>query len=194
MRKIITWSLYIILFLACSEVKAQNVALKSNLLADISASPNLALEFKTAKKFSFEITGELNAWDVNRHKWKHWLVEPEMRYWPCQTFAGHFFAIHALAGQYNFGNIHNNINFLGSDFSRLTNYRYQGWGAGAGIAYGYTWILSKHWSCEAEIGIGWIYTRFDEFECDNCGKKIREDVPHNYVGPTKAALNLIYVF
>lgn len=60
--------------------------------------------------------------------------------------------------------------------------------------YGYTWIMAKHWSLEAEIGLGWIYSRFDVYPCAHCGTKVAEDVSRNYFGPTKAALNLIYVF
>lgn len=32
---------------------------------------------------------------------KHWLVQPEARYWFCEAFNGHFLALHALAGQFN---------------------------------------------------------------------------------------------
>ena len=85
-------------------------------------------------------------------------------------------------------------NFLGSDLKQLEDHRFQGWFAGAGVGYGYSWILGRHWNIEAEIGIGWAYTRFDKFNCGNCGIKLEEDKPHNYFGPTKAALNLIYVF
>ncbi|MCD8266134.1 MAG: DUF3575 domain-containing protein, partial [Prevotellaceae bacterium] len=46
---------------------------------------------------------------------------------------------------------------------------------------------------EAEIGLGYAYTKFDKFDCDNC-KANDDKLHHNYVGPTKAAVNLIYVF
>lgn len=182
------------IFIFPSVIKAQNVGLKTNLLTDIALSPNLGVEVKLAPKWSLEAVGEINDWDINGHKWKHWFVQPEARYWLCDVFAGHFFGFHAIGGQYNFGNIRNGIHFLGSDFSELTHYRYQGWAAGAGLAYGYAWILGKHWNLEAEIGIGWIYTRFDKYNCSNCGKKLESDKPHNYFGPTKAAVALEYIF
>jgi len=65
---------------------------------------------------------------------------------------------------------------------------------GAGVAYGYTWILGRHWNLEAELGVGWIYTRFDKYPCAECGTKLYSRRPHNYVGPTKLALNLVYIF
>ena len=93
------------------------------------------------------------------------------------------------------GNINlGDLRFLGTNLSNLKDYRYQGWFAGAGIAYGYSWALAEHWSFEAELGIGWIYTRFDTFPCTECGSRLRPNRAHNYVGPTKLALNIVYVF
>lgn len=86
------------------------------------------------------------------------------------------------------------FSFLGTDFRELKDHRRQGWMVGAGIGYGYSWILDRHWNIEAEIGIGWIYTRYDTYRCADCGKKIKENTPHNYFGPTKAAINIIYLF
>ena len=45
-----------------------------------------------------------------------------------------------------------------------------------------------------EEGVGYAYTRYDRFRCAGCGKRIETDRPHHYVGPTKAAVNLVYVF
>ncbi len=173
---------------------AQDVAIKTDLVNDALLSPNLGVEVGLAPKWSLDVRAELNAWSVNGHKWKHWFVQPEARYWFCQRFAGHFLCVHAIGGQYNFGHLGLNFKFLGSDFRKLLDNRYQGWGAGAGIAYGYAWPVHRHWNIEAEIGFGWIYTRFDSYPCAECGRKIDSDRPHNYVGPTKAALNIVYLF
>ena len=121
-------------------------------------------------------------------------MQPEARYWFCRRFAGHFLGFHALGGQFNFGNWNHGFDFLGSDFSRLKEMRYQGWGAGAGVAYGYAWPVHPHWNIEAEIGLGWIYTRYDSYPCSECGSKIADNKAHNYVGPTKLALNIVYIF
>lgn len=187
-------SLLLLLLVAGLGVKAQNLAVKTNLIGDALLSPNLALEVGLAPKWTFNISDEVNYWTVKEHRWKHWVVQPEARYWFCDRFMGHFLGFHVLGGQYNFGNIKNGISFLGSDLYKLTDYRYQGWAVGAGIAYGYTWILSRHWNLEAELGLGYIYTRYDRYECQDCGRKLDSNVPHHYIGPTKAAVNLVYVF
>lgn len=109
---------------------------------------------------------------------------------------GSFIGFHALGGSHNIGGMDLDFKFLGTDFSKLKDYRYEGWfiGAGAGVAYGYAWALSKHWNLEAELGVGYIYSKADKFNCAQCGDKLEDDKAHNYVGPTKTALNLVYVF
>ena len=179
---------------ASFSASGQNVGLKTNLVSDGLLSPNLGLEFGLAPKWSLEVPGQVNFWAVNDRKWKHWVVQPEARYWFCERFAGHFLGFHAIGGQYNVGNLNNKVNFLGSDFRKLRDLRYQGWAVGAGVAYGYDWVLGRHWNLEAELGIGWLYTRFDVFSCANCGKKLESDKSHHYFGPTRLAVNLIYLF
>lgn len=193
--KRLRYFLVLVLVLIGSGVSgAQKVAVKSNLLSDALLNPNIGVEAGLAKKWSLDLSGQFNLWSVNDHKWRHWLVQPELRYWFCHRFSGHFIGVHALGGEYNIGNLDWNFSFLGTDFRNLKDRRYEGWGVGAGIAYGYSWILNRHWNLEAELGIGWIYTRFDAYPCANCGSKLESDKPHNYYGPTKAAVNIVYLF
>ena len=178
-----------------TQLQAQKVAVKTNLLYDATATINAGIEFGLAPKWTLDLSGNFNGWTMSHdRKWKHWLVQPEARYWFCDRFAGHFLGFHALGGQYNVGHLKNNIKFLGTDFSKLSDSRYQGWFIGAGVAYGYAWVLNKHWNLEGEIGIGYAYSRYDRFNCKGCGKQVEEDKNHHYFGPTKAAINLIYVF
>ena len=176
-------------------LSAQDFALKTNIISDALLSPNLGAELTVAPRWSIDLSGQLNAWNLdNGKKWKHWLVQPEARYRFCEATNGHFLGFHALGGEYNFGHIDLPFKFLGSNFKKLKDNRYQGWFAGAGVAYGYSWALGKHWNLEAEIGLGWVYTRYDVYECEGCGRKTESGRHHNYVGPTKAAINLVYVF
>ena len=178
-----------------TQLQAQKVAVKTNLLYDATATINAGIEFGLAPKWTLDVSGNFNGWTMSHdRKWKHWMAQPEARYWFCDRFAGHFLGFHALGGQYNVGHLKNNIKFLGTDFSKLSDSRYQGWFIGAGVAYGYAWVLNKHWNLEGEIGVGYVYTEFDRFNCKGCGKKVEEDKDHHYFGPTKAAINLIYVF
>lgn len=191
-KMMITW-------LAClgitGQALAQNVAVKTNILYDATTTFNLGLEIGLAPKWTLDLSGNYNPWTFsNNKKWKHWQVQPEARYWFCNKMMGHFLGLHALGGQYNLGNIDADFMLLGTDFAQLKDHRFEGWMVGAGIAYGYAWTLSKHWNLEAEIGLGYVFSLYDKYECQNCGKKLESDKNHNYVGPTKAALNLVYVF
>ncbi len=192
------WTIRTILFLmvlSAGNVSAQEVALKTNAVYLATVTPNLGLEVALAPKWTLDLSGNYNPWTFSDNmKWKHWLVQPEVRYWLCEKMGGHFFGLHMLGGQYNVGNVNLNFKMLGTDFSKLKDYRYEGWFIGAGVAYGYAWMLGKHWNLEAELGVGHVYTRYDRFQCVNCGSKVDKDKDHHYLGPTKAAVNLVYVF
>lgn len=179
----------------CMGAYAQNVAIKTNVLADALYNPNLSVEFAVAPKWTIDLSGQTNLWKLSRDRqWRHWVVQPEARYWFCDRLSGHFVGAHLLGGQYNIGGIDIPFSFFGTDFRKLKDSRFQGWFAGAGIAYGYAWALHEHWNLEGEFGFGWTYTRYDQFRCAGCGKKIKENAHHNYFGPTKVAVNLEYVF
>lgn len=192
-RKII---LYVgLVFFSALTAKGQSMAIKTNLLYDALLNINAGIEIGLAPKWTVDVSGNFNAWDLSHdRRWKHWMVQPEARYWFCDRFGGHFLGIHAHGGQYNVGGLKNDIMLMGSDLSRLSDHRYQGWFIGAGVGYGYAWILNRHLNLEAEIGVGYAYTRFDKFQCEGCGKKVETGRSHHYVGPTKAAVSLVYLF
>ncbi len=177
------------------EAKAgDDFAIKTNLISDAGLNPNLGIEFGLAKKWSMDISGQMNAWTISEKRWRHWMVQPEFRFWFCERFQGHFLAVNGMAGQYNVGNINDSWKWLFFGFDNLKDRRYQGWMYGAGIAYGYSWVLNKHWNLEAEIGGGWIRTKSDVYPCANCGSKLEEGLVKNHFGLTKAALNIVYLF
>lgn len=78
-------------------------------------------------------------------------------------------------------------------FDDLKDFRYKGQFYGGGISYGYQFVLGRHWNLGATIGIGYAYVRYKKYECEECGDMV-EKSHKNYFGPTKAALNLIYIF
>lgn len=177
-----------------SQANAQQWAIKTNIAYDATATANLGVEIGLTKKWTLDISGNFNAWSKNEAtKWKHWLVQPEARYWFCDRFSRHFIGAHAIAGAFNFGGIDNNISFLGTDFSVLKDKRYQGYAYGVGAAYGFAFMLSEHFNLEFEAGFGYMYLDYDIYNCDNCGRRIGDGNQH-YIGPTKAAINLVYLF
>ena len=67
--------------------------------------------------------------------------------------------------------------------------RYDGKIYGAGISYGYQWILKKRWSMEATIGVGYAHIKYDKYEPGDDGRNTKD-----YFGPTKIGLSFIYTF
>lgn len=189
MRKEVLFIIFIIASIYPMISSAQEVVLKSNLLYWSTGTPNIGIELAAGKKYSINISGGYMPFEYSENKkLKHWVIQPELRYWPCETFNGHFFGIHALGGQFNSGGIKMPFNI----FPSLEKNRYQGWGAGAGISYGYHLMLSRRWSLEFSLGLGYAYLKYKKYKCVQCGGPQKEDHT-NYLGPTKLAINLIYV-
>ena len=172
-------------------VSAQRLAVKSNLLYDITSTINLGVEYEVAPRWTLEMSANYNPWSFSDNKkMKLWMLQPEARYWLCSGFSGHFFGAHLLGGEFNYGGM---LPFgITPSLSGLGSKRYQGWMAGAGIGYGYNWVLGKRWNLEATLGVGYIHFGYDRFECKTCGDKLGSG-SKNYLGPTKAGISLIYI-
>ena len=175
----------VLLLVATTGVYGQKFAVKSNLLYDATATINLGVEVGLAKKWSLDLSGNYNGWKFgDEARMKHWLVQPEARYWLCEKFNGHFFGLHAHYADYNVGG----LKFLSKN---MENHRYQGNLYGAGLSYGYQWLLSDRWSMEAVLGIGWAHLDYDKYPCATCGTVLKSDTK-DYFGVTKAAISIIY--
>ncbi|AIJ35001.1 DUF3575 domain-containing protein [Porphyromonas gingivalis] len=191
--------IFLLLFLSgLLGVSAQRVALKNNLLYDATLTPNLALEIGVGPKMTVDLLGGVNPFKISDdHYWKHWLAQPELRYWFCEKFNGVFIGLHGHVGQMNIAGI--SVPPVGSihpksDFDDAKYHRYQGWFYGGGISIGRQWILGNHWNLEASIGGGYIHFDYDKYQCVECGKKVGVDKKADYFGLTRATLSLIYLF
>lgn len=119
----------------------------------------------------------------------HLRVQPEYRYWICRPFGGHFLGLHASYTRFNAGGVNLPFGLL----PKLEDERMQGNEWAVGLGYGYHWILSRHWSLEAELGLGYSFADFSAYECRKCGDKLEERTTHRFV-PTKLSVSFIYVF
>lgn len=164
-------------------------AVKTNLIYDATTSFNVGTEFKVGGQYTLDISANYNPWTFSENKkFKHVLLQPELRYWICEPFNGHFWGVHAMYSHYNIGGI--KLPFLSEQ--KLEKTRYQGNLYGAGISYGYQWYLSPRWNLEATIGLGYAYLDYKAYECQTCGQELYQKNRH-YVGPTKVGLSLIYI-
>lgn len=187
--------LFLLIFL--TDAKGQNFSIKSNLLYDATGTINAGIETSAfgSRRWTFGLSGNYNAWMKSEGSFrKHAMVQPEIRRWFCDSFQGHFIGFHALGGIYNIGSIDTDFKLFGTDFSVLKDHRCQGWFAGCGVGYGYALPLDIHWNLEFEVGAGYAYSRYNLYECAECGDMILENQPHHYFGLTKASITIAYVF
>ena len=102
-RKYIPMLMLLALLSCAGKAGAQTVAMKSDLLTGgMLASPNLGVELKLSERFTLEAGVYYNPFPAGGDKrWKHWFVQPELRYWMCQPYGGHFFGTGLMYGVYN---------------------------------------------------------------------------------------------
>lgn len=159
-------------------------AIKTNLLYDATSTINLGVEVGLAPNMTLDISGNYNPWTLsNGRKFRHWLIQPEYRYWLNSRFNGSFFGVHVHYAEYNINKIH---------LFSTTNRRKQGNLYGLGVSFGHQFRIAGKWSIEATIGVGYAHLRYDQYDCSNCGRYI--GTKHkNYFGPTKAGISIIYL-
>lgn len=171
------------------EVTPPTFALKTNALSWATGTFNAGGEFRLSNRYTLSLFAGYNPWSFeDNKKWKNIHVMPELRYWTCSPFGGHFFGAHLLYSHYNAGNL--KLPF--SLFPELETERWEGDMFGAGLSYGYSFYLSPRWSLEATIGVGYAYLTYDRFKCAECGERLGDSAQH-YFGPTKAGISLIYI-
>ena len=179
--------LSLMLFVLSTGSFAQTLAVKSNVPYLATGSINVGMELGLAQKLSLEMNYSINPFAfADNKKLMHWIVQPEMRYWFCERFYGHFLGLHIGAGEYNISK----MKLPTVDNSQ--NYRYEGWGALAGVSYGYSWIIDGRWNIEATFGVGVIHTDYKKFDCPECGE-FQEQKNDTFLSPTKAAVSIIYI-
>lgn len=191
----------ILMMLFALSAQAQKTAIKTNLFYWATTTPNLQVEFALSKKTTLELGAGINTFVLKKadgptiegvtlgreSKFKHWLIQPEYRYWTCEVFNGHFFGLHLHGAQFNVGGIDVPVGRL----KTFKDHRYEGYLYGAGVSYGYQWVLNRRWNIELSLGGGFARVHFNEFPCTTCGSKLDEG-DYTYWGVTKTALSIIY--
>lgn len=178
------------LLMAAFSASAQKFAIKTNLVGDATTSIALGVEPRLGKRFTLDIPVSYNPWKFSDEtRFKHILLQPELRYWFCDTYNRSFIGVHVHGAFFNISN----IDLSWGTTEGFKDHRYQGWLYGAGISYGYDWILGKHWNLEATIGAGYARMIYDRYVCTNCGFQDAEG-NYDYWGITKVAISLVYLF
>ena len=191
----------VLFFLASAgTASAQKLAVKTNALYWGTATPNLGLEYAMADRWTLELEGGYNPWTFDSEKnmkIKHWLVSPEVRYWFCESFLGHFVGINGNYTLFNISGIPTPGVFIDLSSNTdsktdLKDSRVQGWAVGAGITYGYAFPIARRWNMELTLGYGIWYTEYGQYESRKCGL-FQQDVQKWALGPTALGVSFMFM-
>lgn len=158
----------------------QGMSLRTNLLWDAVAEPNIGLEFPVGKHVSLGLNAGIKTWPrwlfwdndnvQNTRHWRNYAVVPEVRYYFDQVYDGFFVGGDAVYTHFNVGN----VTFPFHMYPEVENHRVQGSFWGGGIFAGYSWWLGQYIRIEAEAGVAAGLAAYDKFDCAHCGTKVGE--------------------
>jgi hypothetical protein len=166
---------------------------KSNLLYDAALLPNLSVEVALSRSWSASLYGYYSSWDTQAPRyWSHRIswVGAELRHWrngeQTALLTGLFFGAYVSGGNYDLRLFPAKL----TDSGYLSPLSYS-----AGLTGGYSWRLGVRWRLEASLGVGYlggVYHRYGVSSSSSERYPYTGSGSRNYVGPTRAALTLVY--
>jgi hypothetical protein len=160
--------------------------IKTNILYWYTTTPNLSFEAGLNSKLSLDLAVNVNPWKLSDGQtMKHFLVQPELRYWTKERFNGTFFGAHLHYVRYNIGGID-------VPLFHFPSYRYDGNLFGAGLSCGYSIPLDR-WHLEFTAGLGYAYLDYSVYPVRRAPEYDMGYHPRHYFTPTKVGMSLIYV-
>lgn len=161
-------------------------ALRTNLLYNTTLTPTLGIEWRINRDFSVKIDGSYAFWgDEHGKVQKLWLISPELRYYMGGTQRFYL----GLGGNYGEYNIYKGL--IGSTFPDKTGYQGNLWNAG--ITTGYRLYLSRHFSLDFNLGLGYNRLEYDSFTLSNDIRIFRKkEQKKTYWSPTQAGISLLW--
>ena len=164
-------------------------AVKTNLLYGATTTFNLGVEMQLNRFLTLDLIGGWNPFMHRDYKrFKHWSVQPTLRYWIQEPFNGHFIGVSALYSDFNVSGWRLPLGLI----PNLENYRFQGDAFALSFQYGHQWLLSPRWAIETSINVGLMHLDYQKFEAGWCGEFIGNGT-RNHLGITNASISLIYI-
>lgn len=158
-------------------------AIKSNALYLAAGVTNIGGEYAFHPHWSVDLPLVYSPYTLARtYRMRFLYIQPEARYWLDRPMKGHFFGVHLHAGVFNVS------------IDNKNRYQSEKGFHGAGISYGYAMPLSRRWSMEFTVGVGYAFTKYCTYYNVPNGLRYEKDRPYNYWGLTKLGLNFVYRF
>lgn len=158
-------------------------AIKSNALYLAAGVTNIGGEYAFHPHWSVDLPLVYSPYTLARtYRMRFLYIQPEARYWLDRPMKGHFFGVHLHAGVFNVS------------LDNRNRYQSEKGFHGAGISYGYAMPLSRRWSMEFTVGVGYAFTKYCTYYNVPNGIRYEKDLPYHYWGLTKLGLNFVYRF
>ena len=158
-------------------------AIKSNALYLAAGVTNVGGEYAFHPHWSVDLPLVWSPYTLARtYRMRFLYIQPEARYWLDRPMKGHFFGVHLHAGVFNVS------------LDDKNRYQSEKGFHGGGISYGYAMPLSRRWSMEFTVGVGYAFTKYCTYYNVHNGIRYEKDIPYNYWGITKLGLNFVYRF
>ncbi len=158
-------------------------AIKSNALYLAAGVTNIGGEYAFHPHWSVDLPLVYSPYTLARtYRMRFLYIQPEARYWLDRPMKGHFFGVHLHAGVFNVS------------LDNRNRYQSEKGFHGAGISYGYAMPLSRRWSMEFTVGVGYAFTKYCTYYNVPNGIRYEKDLPYHYWGLTKLGINFVYRF
>lgn len=131
--------LLILCFAFC--VKAQNIAIKTNGLNWLCATPNAGVEIVTSDKFSVDFSLGGSPLKTKDFSLSNFYVEPNFKYWFSKSLTKSYLAFSPIYLYYDL---------------QFSENKYKGQGVGVGFTYGYDWLITERFNIEAFAGARYV--------------------------------------
>ncbi len=180
-----------LLFAMVATGYGQKIAVKTNAVGWVAAiTTNVGVEVALWPKLTISADAYYNpfkSWgdpDNRRSTWL-WGVQPELKYWFCRKFYGHYIGLHGQYSDYDCG---------------LFKYRYEGTYWGVGLSYGYSLPVAYRWRLDFSLGLGYkhwnedVYYRIGTTGSQWDDKEFVQDPrPANNFGVTKLGVSAVFI-
>ena len=161
-------------------------AVRTNVLYDAFLLPTLGVEWRMNENVGIKLDGSLAWWGGNHGKvQKMWLVNPEVR-WYLLRDRRFYVGVSGSYGEYNI------YKYLpGKLLKGDTGYQGKLWNAG--VTLGYQLSLSRSFSLDFNLGLGYTHSAYDSFGMTD-GVRIHKQQggTKNFAGPTQAGISLVW--
>lgn len=176
------------------------MGIKTNMLYDLGAIPNIGAEFYLGANFSIVGNWQYSWWKSDKKAW-YWRTyggDVALRYWMGKAsrnkpLTGHHLGLYGQMITYDFevgGRGYIADSGFGKDKSEDASL---GWNWAAGLEYGYSLPIARRLNIDFTLGVGYHWGNFKEYLPIDGHYVWQATKRRQYIGPTKLEVSLVWL-